>query len=402
MSLDPAIVSAQASSQIPHVDGDHNHGKIALSQERPVCGLSVNVMSTAQRIIIRVDASVTMGMGHLMRCISLANELAKNGSRIVFLTRSHAAGLRALIEGHQHDVRLLPDPQSPVAVTPWLPTTWQHDAEQTSEAIGEIGAADLLIVDHYGLDARWENMQRKLISRILVIDDVADRPHDCDLLLDQNLVAQMDSRYEGLVPADCRLLLGPSFALLGPAFAEQRGRMTCRSGEVRRVLVCYGGSDPSNETAKALAAIKSLSALSLTVDVVVGGSNPHVEAVSAICAALPRASLHRDVNNMAKLMAEADISIGAGGIMNWERCCLGLPTIAMDIADNQVGGLRALAHAGAVAYLGPAGAVDDVTIACEIQSLKDQPAKARKMGLAAKSLVDGDGVRRVVSAIASC
>ncbi|MBR0694882.1 UDP-2,4-diacetamido-2,4,6-trideoxy-beta-L-altropyranose hydrolase [Bradyrhizobium lablabi] len=358
-------------------------------------------MSALQRVIIRVDASVIMGMGHLARCISLANALAEEGTRSVFLIRSHAQRLAALIEANGHAVNLLPDPASPAAVTPWLPTTWQHDADQTLEAIGEIGSAEWLIVDHYGLDARWESIQRTRIPRILAIDDIADRPHDCDLLLDQNLVAELDTRYQGLVPATCRFLLGPGFALLRAEFAECRRRLGVRRGDVRRVLVCFGGSDPSNETAKALVAIKALPVASVSVDVVIGVSNPHIEAVSAICRTLPQATLHCGADNMAELMLQADLAIGAGGTMNWERCCLGLPTLAMDIADNQVAALTALARAGALDYLGSANSVDSGQIARALDAFTLNPSRMRAMGAAALALVDGEGSSRVCRALGS-
>ena len=170
-------------------------------------------MNAVQRVVIRVDASIEMGMGHLMRCLSLARALADDGASVFFLLRSHAAGLTRLIEGEGHSVRLLPDPDrrpdapaaDGTAHAHWLPTTWQQDAEQTLEAIDRIGPVDWLIVDHYALDARWERMQRKRVPRILAIDDLADRDHDCDILLDQNLVLDMETPLSRpLVPATCK------------------------------------------------------------------------------------------------------------------------------------------------------------------------------------------------------
>ena len=165
---------------------------------------------------------------------------------------------------------------------------------QTLEAIGQIGTPDWLIVDHYALDARWERLQRQPVPRILAIDDLADRPHDCDILLDQNFVQDPETRYQRHVPAASQQLLGPRYALLRREFSEQRKSLTGRSGEVRRITVCYGGSDPSNETARALAAIKGLGRKSLAVDVVVGASNPNAELISELCLELPHAQLHRE------------------------------------------------------------------------------------------------------------
>jgi UDP-2,4-diacetamido-2,4,6-trideoxy-beta-L-altropyranose hydrolase len=358
-------------------------------------------MSFMERVVIRVDASVEMGMGHLMRCMSIANALKDDGTEVFFLLRNHAAALAGLIEANGHTVRLLPDPPhrdadaTETSHTLWLPTTWQRDAEQTLEAIGQIGPTDWLIVDHYALDARWERLQRQRVPRILAIDDLADRPHDCDILLDQNFVVDMEMRYRSHVPAACRQLLGPRYALLRREFAEQRKSMIGRSGEVHRILVCYGGSDPFNETAKALGAIKSLNFESLAVDVVIGRSNPHAESISRLCLELPHAELHHDVHNMAELLRHADLTLGAGGGMSWERCCLGLPTIAVDIAANQIGALTGLAKIGALVYLGSAASVTEEQVASAVQSLMTDSARTRRMSETALALVDGQGSHRV-------
>jgi UDP-2,4-diacetamido-2,4,6-trideoxy-beta-L-altropyranose hydrolase len=366
-------------------------------------------MNAVQRVVVRVDASTEMGMGHLMRCLSLARELADASASVFFLLRSHAARLTGLIEGEGHSVQLLPDPHRrpdmPVAegtaYATWLPTSWQNDAEQTLEAISRIGPIDWLIVDHYALDARWERMQRKWAPRILAIDDLADRNHDCDILLDQNLALDIGHRYHDRLPASCLSLLGPSHALLRREFASRREALPARSGKVGRILVCYGGSDPGNETAKALSAIKSLALPWLAVDVVIGLSNPHADSISELCRDLPLAELHQGADNMAELMMRADFAIGAGGVMSWERCCLALPAIAVDIADNQIGALTALAGCGAVAYLGSASSVTVDQIAGTLQSILADSVRTRAMGEAAGSLVDGLGTSRVREAMRS-
>jgi UDP-2,4-diacetamido-2,4,6-trideoxy-beta-L-altropyranose hydrolase len=364
-------------------------------------------MNAVQRVVIRVDASIGMGMGHLMRCLSLARALADDGANVFFLLRSHAASMTRLIEGEGHAVQLLPDPDrraddvatGGTAHARWLPTTWQQDAEQTLEATDRIGPIDWLIVDHYSLDERWERIQRNRVPRILAIDDLADRDHDCDILLDQNLVQGLEGRYRGLVPATCKLLLGPRYALLRPEFANARKSLARRTGQVRRILVCYGGSDPSNETAKAIAAIKRLSTNRLAIDVVIGLSNPHGDTVSMLCQELPGAVLYRGAEDMADLMGRADLAIGAGGIMCWERCCLGLPTLAVDIAANQVAALTALAAADALVYLGSAASVTEEQMARSLDALLRDPAQIRALGERALELVDGEGLSRVCTEV---
>lgn len=360
-----------------------------------------------RQVVFRVDASVEMGLGHLTRCLTLADALAAAGARSCFLMRGHAAGLAYLAESRGHQVRLLSDPLVRLAgaddsggpYAHWLPTNWQQDADQTRSAFDEIGAVEWLIVDHYALDARWEQACRRGGTRILAIDDLADRDHDCEILLDQNLVQDIEMRYRGRVPAACAQLLGPGYALLRPEFAALRALLTPRSGEINRILICFGGSDPTNETAEALKAIASLAMPRLAADVAIGATNPHVASVDALCQRMANVTLHRGANNIAELMRRADLSIGAGGVMSWERCCLGLPTLAIGIAENQAGVLTALAAAGAIVHIGAAASVTEGAIAQALHSLLCNPGQVRLMSETALALVDGGGAERVRRAV---
>ncbi|MBR1174239.1 UDP-2,4-diacetamido-2,4,6-trideoxy-beta-L-altropyranose hydrolase [Bradyrhizobium sp. KB893862 SZCCT0404] len=362
-----------------------------------------------KQVVFRVDASVEMGLGHLTRCLTLANALAKGGMRSSFLMRSHAAGLAHLVENQGHAVRLLPDPRQASPETGddalphanWLPTTRQQDAEQTCCVLADISPAGWLIVDHYALDARWERACRREGLRIFAIDDLADRAHDVDLLLDQNLVRKMEIRYRNRVPAACVQLLGPSYALLRPDFAQERELLAPRDGTIGRILICFGGSDPTNETAKALAAIGRLARPLLVVDVVIGASNPHVASIEALCRTMPNVEVHRGANNVGQLMRRADLAIGAGGVMNWERCCLGVPAVVLHIAANQIETLTSLADVGAVLYLGSAASVSVETLAHALRSLLVDSTRTLALGKAAFALVDGEGSGRVCAALGS-
>ncbi|HPZ14727.1 MAG TPA: UDP-2,4-diacetamido-2,4,6-trideoxy-beta-L-altropyranose hydrolase, partial [Bacillota bacterium] len=209
----------------------------------------------ALHIVIRTDASPAIGTGHVMRCLTLANALARKGVGVSFICREHEGNLCDLIEEQGFTVHRLPAPESSFEAdaTPahaaWLGAAWQEDARQTGAVIRTLGIKPTwLVVDHYGLDYRWEEALRPLVGRIFVIDDLADRAHDCDLLLDQNLFADMQTRYAGKVPADCRLLLGPEYALLQPIYAELHDRIPPREGPVRRILISFGGADRDNLT----------------------------------------------------------------------------------------------------------------------------------------------------------
>ncbi|HZN27630.1 MAG TPA: UDP-2,4-diacetamido-2,4,6-trideoxy-beta-L-altropyranose hydrolase, partial [Burkholderiales bacterium] len=233
---------------------------------------------TLTRVVFRADASETIGTGHVIRCLTLATALRERGVASVFFSREHAGNLCALIEAQGFPVtRLSKGTDSaarPFDVPPhaaWLGVSWQTDAEQTRVAIESMGKTpDWLIVDHYALDANWESAMRPFARRCFAIDDLADRQHDCDLLLDQNLTANLRVRYTGKVPAQCVQLIGPEFALLQPVYAELHGSLAHRAGPVKRLFVYFGGADPHGLSARALEACKSAQLGDVEIDVVVG------------------------------------------------------------------------------------------------------------------------------------
>lgn len=309
-------------------------------------------------IVFRTDASLQIGTGHVMRCLTLADELRQREAVVSFICREHPGNLIGLIEGKGYRVKQLPQPSSEflatsedVAHSAWLGVPWQQDATETLAALGEAQPA-WLIVDHYALDRRWEQTLRPSVGKIMVIDDLADRAHDCDLLLDQNLYQDMETRYDQLVPATCAKLLGPKYALLRPEFALARKNLRQRDGQVRRILVFFGGVDPTNETAKAVHALASIADRPFAVDVVVGSGNPHKQQIENLCAEHEGFHYHCQVDNMAELMAAADLAIGAGGTATWERCAVGLAAIVISVAENQRELAEMSARNGLCFYLG--------------------------------------------------
>jgi UDP-2,4-diacetamido-2,4,6-trideoxy-beta-L-altropyranose hydrolase len=334
------------------------------------------------KIAFRADASITIGTGHVMRCLTLADRLQEDGVSARFLCRPLDGHLGERITARGHDLAWLPVRES-----------LARDAEDSLEALADEAPWDWLVVDHYGLDAAWERVMRGAAKKVMAIDDLADRTHDCDLLLDQNL--QEPGRYSGLVPDACQILIGPRYALLRPQFAAARQGLRPREGKVKRLLVLFGGTDAGGATLKALAAIQLLGRPDLAVDVVVGQANPHRAAIEAACRALPGATLHCQVGDMASLMTAADLFVGAGGTSSWERCCLGLPALVISIADNQIAQSVALAEAGVHRYLGPASSVVTHRLAREISSLMLQLDLLQNMALRGKDLVDGLGAERI-------
>lgn len=257
----------------------------------------------------------------------------------------------------------------------------------------------LLVVDHYMRDAAFEASCRPWAHRILVIDDLANRQHDCDFLLDQTLGRQ-SADYSQLVPARCRMLLGPDFALLRPQFAAARGQALARRAEggvARRLLVSLGATDPANMTDRVASAAPGLP---LELDIVLGAGNEYREAVLQSVKRLKmRARIHTDVSDMAALMVQADLAVGAGGTTSWERCCLGLPSVILVLADNQLGIAAALEKAGAAVNLGTVENLSDSNLAEVLRNLCSNDKRRTVMSERAAAICDGGGVGRVLRAI---
>ena len=322
------------------------------------------------RAVFRFDASPAMGAGHAYRCLTLAEALSRLG-------------------WHCHGIAN----REAVATVPAL----QHSPAMTLASEDSVGAADWLIVDHYGLDAAWETPRRCWAQAIMVLDDLADRRHDCDLLLDQTF-GREGAAYDGLVPAGCRRLTGSDYALLRPAFARARPASLQRRAAARtlqRVLVSLGATDPENHTGEVLQGIAE-SGLAVAVDVVLGGAARHLEAVRAACAALPLdVRLHVDTAEMPRLMAAADLAIGAAGTSTWERCCLGLPSLLVVIAENQRAIAAAVSRAGAARLLaGPRPALA-AQVAASLRGLVADPVALQALAVRAAAICDGRGCDRL-------
>ncbi len=340
-------------------------------------------------IVIRADASAQLGTGHVMRCLTLAHALMQEGARVAFVSREIPAALEHLVSKHF----LLHALKVPIGIEG--STSFEEDALKTIQYLNHRGKPDWMIIDNYSIGLDWEQRIRPHVGRIMVIDDLANRTHDCEVLLDQNLCPSFETRYDVLVPKHARKLLGPKYALLRPEFYEIRGRLPSRDGQIRSILVSFGGADPTNETAKTLQAMSLLGPSSIELVVVIGGSNPQAEVVSRLCSKLANARLCSDVSNMAELMAKAHLAIGAPGATTWERCLLGLPAITIVSAPNQQLVGESVSSTGASVNLGWHSDVTSTKIAEAVAQLRDNPRTVREMGRAALRIVeDNDGVAR--------
>lgn len=356
-------------------------------------------------VAIRVDASIEIGTGHVMRCLTLAEGLRRLGATCTFICRSHSGNLLSLIAQQGHNVAALDGDRGHVTEAgepkhaAWLGVAWWRDAEETRKAIGG-GHLDWLVVDHYAIDHRWESALRPSCDRVMVIDDLADRVHDCDLLLDQNL-GRSDQDYQGLLSPTASLLIGPRHALLRAEFFQWRERSLSRrvNPGVKHVLIALGGVDKDNVTGQVLIALKACSLPSdLRFTVVMGAQAPWLAEVRQLVAEMPcPAALAISVNNMAELMAGSDLAIGAAGSSAWERCALGLPSLLIILAENQRSGSLALAEKKAAVLCSSATELSE----CLMFFLNDKNSLSllQKMSNSGAALADGDGASRVVLAM---
>jgi len=357
-------------------------------------------------ICFRADASLMIGSGHIMRCLALADVLRNNGAQCHFICRALPGHFGEKIEGKGHRLTLLTsgDDEPAAAKAPthahWLGSSWRVDAEQTAAALRD-ARPEWLVVDHYALDAVWERELRPHVVRIMAIDDLADRNHDADLLLDQNL-GREERDYGDLVPQGCLLLIGPRYALLRPEFASLRDYSLTRrrNPSLRHIMISFGGVDAVNATGRVLTALQ-LTELPVEcyLTVVMGAQSSSLDTVceQATSSRWP-CEVRVDVTAMAQLMAESDLAIGAAGSTSWERCCLGLPTLLIVAADNQLSTAHNLELAGGARLI---GALDDIArnLPAKFASWTN-PVSLAQMATAAANLCDGGGCARVLDRMA--
>jgi len=331
------------------------------------------------RIFIRADATLETGTGHVMRCAALGARMMAHGARVHFVCVDLPEPLADGLRNRGFELTILPS--SEVA-------DGYADLVKTTEVVRQAGPADLLIVDHYRLDRAWESGMRPYTKRILVIDDLADRDHDCDLLLDQNLREDAQNRYNQRVPAGTLQFIGPRYALLRTEF-DQQGLDRVRDGNIKQLLVFFGGSDPGNQTIKVIAALRALGSSAPESIFVLGAINACRDMIHRSAADLPKLRILDTTERMSMLIAQADLAIGTCGIAAWERCALGLPSLVVVTAENQREDAEILHRLGAAEYLGDADEVNAEIWESALRRAINDPKRMRAMALAAKNVMQG-------------
>jgi UDP-2,4-diacetamido-2,4,6-trideoxy-beta-L-altropyranose hydrolase len=330
------------------------------------------------RLAIRVDASQAIGAGHAMRCITLAKALtdafkANNIQLdVVAVSTENANILEAAFEREGISTFYVPHVQSNVS----------HFN------------ADIWIVDHYQLDANFEN---ELVddALVVVIDDLANRKHNCHLLVDANLSKHASERYTSLVTQNCVQLIGPKYALLREEFYQaHKGNITRKP---KHLLICFGGSDPTNTTSTALQALTQVKEIGLTADVVIGAGNIYKQSVVEQARLIDGITVHINSESIAELMCKASLMVGAGGSMHWERCVCNLPGIIITIADNQREATEYLASIGGCDYLGHVDSVTSDDIVASLRSHFSTAAEKLDAQTDLNKIVPLDGGASLVS-----
>jgi UDP-2,4-diacetamido-2,4,6-trideoxy-beta-L-altropyranose hydrolase len=306
------------------------------------------------RIVFRVDGSKKTGHGHFMRCLTLADSFDTKLVEITFVFRSLSLNLQNKIRERGYAFSELKTEKNDNNLgdlhhSDWLEVSQKQDATDFLNALGS-EEYEWIVVDHYALDWRWEVLVRHKAKKILVIDDLADRRHECDALFDQNIYKNLESRYINLVPETCMLFLGPKYCFLRPEFYELRNSVQPRSGKIKNILVFFGGVDGENNTEQAISVITGvLNQLvlknSVRVDVVIGSEHPALAGIEEMCRK-ESFTFHVQTNKMARLMADADLAIGAGGISTYERLYMRLPALLKATSSNQLEPLNYMSSLG--------------------------------------------------------
>ena len=334
-------------------------------------------MSEAKSVFFRCDASWDHGSGHVMRCLSLARSLREAGFVCSFLSAGGSVDI--------------------------VPAMKEFDIQADTYTPS---SADLLVVDHYGLDERYESGARSWAKKIMVIDDLADRPHDCDVLLDQTL-GRKETDYKKLVPAHCDLLCGSAYTILRPQFVKNIDRAKARRAHVDRVqhiLVSFGSTNPGGIIQKVVSTLAAFNGWPLTIDIVVSSQAQDIDEIKEQAKNLTQDSMHAvelnlDVENMADFMAEADLAFGGGGTMSWERACLGLPTILIEVADNQRFVSANMHDFGAVWKIGDLASVSAADIDNAFEKVRDNRELLGQMSEKAFQVCDGKGIERLCTIV---
>ena len=331
-------------------------------------------------LFIRVDSSPEIGIGHMMRCLTLAQELKNNFDKIIFLTQKDSGNFIGTIMKNEFEVIFIPTTNNDPNIIKNLLTAYSENK-------------NFLLIDHYDIDTNFESSLKNIFERIFVIDDLANRKHDCDLLIDQNYYRDLNQRYEKLIQNGTIALLGPKYAIIRPEFRTINKKAIKKNSQIKKILVSFGGSDPTNECKKVLDALCSIENSKFEIVVVAGIYNHKFEQLKKLYEKYSNIKIYRHVDDLSRLMLNSDLFIGAGGTTTWERFYMGLPSIVTIISDDQKESIEFLSDMGHIINLGLAKNVTSKTYVQTLQ--KPNSDLIYNMSLHNQKLVDGNGSNRI-------
>jgi UDP-2,4-diacetamido-2,4,6-trideoxy-beta-L-altropyranose hydrolase len=354
------------------------------------------------RVAFRVDASSEIGVGHFKRCLSLAHALRAAGADVDFVMRDLGIDPAAELAAAGCALHRLPF-VSAEAVRVHAPGSTPHarwarvepmlDASQTAQAL-QLVAVGHVVVDHYAFDACWHRqVANALGASVVAVDDLADRALDVRVLIDHNLADDHRVKYAGRLPADCTVLGGPRFALLGPAYAAADAFEVRDS--VRSLGIFMGGSDPHDLSSTVIEACREHAGFSGPIEVVSTSANPQLARLRSTASRWSDVELSVDLPDLRDFFARHDLQVGAGGGASWERCCVGAPAVVLVTADNQRAVVPQLVALGAVATVPEAEVTSPAVLGQTIAALVADSTRRRELSARARSLVDGRGAQRV-------
>ena len=324
-----------------------------------------------------------------MRCFALAEVIKNLNFNVYFISKEIKGNIIKNIENDGYKVFTL---DSKAIKSP--KQRWKIDAAKTTKIIQRFkNEKNLLLVDNYELSKMWETSVKPVVDKIIVIDDFSNRSHNCNLFIDQNLHTNTKERNKKN-PKNCKKLLGPKYAMLRKEFVEGRRTVKRISGKINRILISFGGSDEKNQTLKV---IKKIVDEKINVDVIVGEPNKNKTKIKKICSRMENFTYYQQPKNIAKIMKKADLAIGAGGLITWERCCLGLPSIVAIVSKNQEDATNAVSKKGCLINL---GRVEQLTSEDYLNAIRNlNSRKLIRMHKKCLELVDGKGTERVAKQI---
>lgn len=349
-------------------------------------------------IAFRLDATNEIGSGHFTRCMTLANALRKEGHKTKFFFREIHDIFVEKLQNNGHNFHCIKQNnmcpgQNNLQHSKWLKVSQEADASAFKhENKGHLW--DWIIVDHYALDYRWETEVLEFTKRIMVIDDLADRKHNCHILLDQNFTDKEKGRYKSLTPDNCKILLGPKQALLRPEYSELHKKTRPRE-MIKTILISFGGADNKNVTSKTIEALLKMDHSNYDINIIAPVMSDKLKTLTESINGFANIQMLCNLPSLGTLLSKTDLAIGAIGTTSWERLCLGVPTIAITTGENQVSVAKALHNANLIHLLGEARDVSEDDILKALNwCLNNQNIK--KWSKHCMSICDGLGTNRVV------